>query len=81
MTWLVDWIGKHVGSWLGTTEPEPLGSMRATLRGTSSVGGKLVAGLLEKKSGVTNRHKKAIQREDDEILLLISAYYGIAFTE
>lgn len=45
MTWLVEWIGKHVGSWLGATEPEPIGSMRAALRGSSSVGGKLTAEL------------------------------------
>lgn len=78
MTWLAEWIGKHIGSWLGATEPEPLGSMRATLRGSGSVGGKLVSELTAQPVGHSNKHKKAIQREDDEILLLVSVYYGIA---
>ena len=81
MTWLESWEGSYNGDWYGSQEPEPEGSMRATLRGRATVAGTLTTGEESKPKNGSNRHKKAIQREDDEILLLISAYYGIAFTE
>ena len=77
MTWLVEWIGKHVGSWLGATEPEPVGSMSATLTGSCSVSGKLGASGVPPGKG-DNKHKRSISAEDEELLLLISAYYGIS---
>ena len=79
MTWLESWEGSYNGDWYGSQEPEPEGSMRATLRGRATVAGTLTTGQEESKPKKgSSRHKKAIQREDDEILLLVSAYYGIA---
>ena len=41
MTWLEGWEGSYNGDWYGSSTPEPEGSMRATLRGSSVVSAKL----------------------------------------
>lgn len=70
MTWLVEWIGNHVGAWLGTTDPEPVGSMRATLRGNSSFSGNITGGLTAAEGGFGNNGVPLTKlHADDEAIL------------
>lgn len=77
MTWLESWEGSYSGDWYGSSTPEPPGSMRATLCGSSSVSAKLTAEG-EKKKGGSSKHRKAILRDDEELLLCISHFMCIA---
>ena len=77
MTWIESWEGTYNGSWYGPTIPEPAGSMRAILSGSSSLTAALVSGL-DKKGGSSSKHRKAIMRDDEDLLLCISQYMCIS---
>ena len=73
MTWLESWEGSYNGDWLGSQEPEPTGSMRATLRGSATVGAALTTGVDEVNPfGIYgNSKQRKIQLDDDMVIKIV----------
>jgi hypothetical protein len=74
MTWLESWEGSYNGDWYGSQEPEPLGAMRATLRGSAVLSGTLTTGTEVENTfglGWGVQRKRKIQQDDEMIIQII----------
>lgn len=78
MTWIGQWLKNTVGSWFGSSEPEPAGAMRATLRGSSSVGATLTAKsepeVIPGGGSAKGPQPLLAKNEDDVILAVVTAF-------